>query len=126
MSDSIILTRALQWSPALARQVNQSEHFKQWLETACSKAITPGRIQKWFLELNTNCAGNTGNKTESVAKSLRLLRQRVFYSLMVRDICQLASLSEVLVAMSYLADLSVQESYSVIAQELEQQYGQPI
>src|SRR5690606_27922515 len=57
--------------------------------------------------------------------ALRKLRQRVFSTVMVRDLAGLAALEEVVGAMSALADLAVATGYRSIASVLAEQHGVP-
>lgn len=57
---------------------------------------------------------------------LRNIRKRIFCTLAVRDICGLAELDEVLTAMSYFADLAVQQSYRAAMLQLIKRHGVPI
>src|SRR5690606_6202257 len=117
MSELIIVEPALRWSGVLRRKLDANPAFGQWLASAAQHPVGRKTIPLWFDELK-----QTGAESESpgdkLRRVLRQLRERVFFTLMVRDIAGLAPLHEVVAAMSALADLAVDEAYRLIATEL--------
>src|SRR5690606_32673765 len=103
MSLVIILEPALQWSGALRRKLGANNAFKQWLLSAIEQPVSPDTIHAWFDELRPGDAGAQLASPE-IRKVLRQLRERVFFTIMVRDINGCANLPEVVTAMSALAD----------------------
>lgn len=124
MTRTIILEPAQAWSGALRRKVDAQPDFALWLEQAAQQPLDRHRLQQWFTELG----GTLGRAvdTPSLRQVLRRLRQRVFYTLMVRDIAGAASLQEVVIAMSLLADLAVAEAYRSVANDLAGTHGVPL
>ncbi len=118
----MILTPALQWSGALRRKLHDNAAFEQWLTQAASQPVTRKLIQGWLSEL---AQGNTSLSIIDVRRVLRQLRERVFFTLMVRDIQGSAPLMEVVTAMSTLADLAVEQAYKSVAAELADIHGVP-
>lgn len=113
--------QTVNWSGALRRQLTATPDFTNWLLEHSQCEITASTIEQWFQELTP-----TEVNEESLKQQLRLLRRRVFFSLMLRDISHLTSLAEVGSAMSFLADLSVSKSYEFISTELRSAHGTPI
>lgn len=124
MSDQPILDPALRWSGALRRKTDANPVFRQWLAGAASRPVTRSAIHQWFHEL--------GGSVEQAAASvdirriLRQLRQRVFFTLMARDVGGAAPLREVVTAMTVLADLAVGEAYKSVVAELTARHGIPL
>lgn len=82
------------------------------------------RIQDWFAELGGISTAQL--EPDRVRSVLRQLRQRVFLTLMVRDINGVAPLQEVTSAMSQLADLAVTQAYRSVAHNLAEVHGVPL
>lgn len=112
----------LNWSGALQRQLAATPEFEEWLLEQSQYEVTANCIHNWFNELSLN----TLSDEESLKKTLRLVRRRVFFTLMLRDISAKASLAEVMQAMSFLADLSVSKAYLTVSQTLSLAHGTPI
>src|SRR3546814_6986113 len=106
MPDHSILDRALRWSGALRRKTDANAAFTQWLAEAATQTVTRKTIQDWFLELK-NTGSDAAVPVADAKRILRQLRQRVFFTLMVRDINMAANLHEVVTGMTALADLAV-------------------
>ncbi|MYN11903.1 bifunctional [glutamate--ammonia ligase]-adenylyl-L-tyrosine phosphorylase/[glutamate--ammonia-ligase] adenylyltransferase [Pusillimonas sp. TS35] len=126
MSEPIILESALRWSGALRRKLTASESFGQWLGEAARHAVTNETLQAWFAELAGEGARDTTLAVDDVRRVLRQLRERVFFTLMVRDINGAAPLGEVVTAMSTLADLAVAQAYKSVAAGVAQTHGMPM
>jgi len=125
MPASSPLQSALEWSGALRRKVGSNEPFGQWLEQACTQPVSRQAIQAWLEELGGGQAGQPLS-VEDVRRILRQLRQRVFYTLMLRDIAGSAGLAEVVDATSTLADLAIAQAYRCVAGDLAQVHGVPL
>ncbi len=117
------LTRTLNWSGALRRQLHATPELAEWLAEHSKLALNPERIQHWF---NTLQPEGAATDSEQLQHSLRLLRRYVFFTLMERDLQAKASLAEVGTAMSFLADLSVSKAYECVSQELSLAHGVPL
>lgn len=61
-----------------------------------------------------------------LSRALRSLRKQVMLKLLMRDLCGLADLHEVMSCMTALAELVVQQAHHFSMQALVQQYGQPM
>ncbi|MGP1614311.1 MAG: bifunctional [glutamate--ammonia ligase]-adenylyl-L-tyrosine phosphorylase/[glutamate--ammonia-ligase] adenylyltransferase, partial [Pollutimonas bauzanensis] len=82
-------------------------------------------VQAWFEELR-GAGPDAALPVADVRRILRQLRERVFFTLMVRDINGAAPLHEVVGAMSALADLAVAQAYESVAASLAETHGVPI
>src|SRR3546814_5925964 len=109
MPEAIILEPALRWSGALRRKIGANVPFQEWLIVAAGQTLTPKAIHQWFDELKGE-PSNQALPIDDVRRILRQLRDRVFFTVLLRDINGLASLQEVVTAMSALADLAVQQA----------------
>ncbi|MCB5363279.1 bifunctional [glutamate--ammonia ligase]-adenylyl-L-tyrosine phosphorylase/[glutamate--ammonia-ligase] adenylyltransferase [Pusillimonas sp. CC-YST705] len=124
MFDCPAFSAACEWSGVLQRKTNTDPAFAQWLIAAVEHPVTPERIALWQEELQQSCA--TLSADAAIRRTLRRLRQRVFYTLMVRDIGGMAPFTEVVQATTYLADLAVGLAYRHTMEDLSQTYGKPI
>ena len=125
MSAAIILEPALRWSGALRRKTETHQEFAAWLADAAARPVGRATIQDWFLELQ----GPDQREPLPVADArriLRKLRERVFFTVMVRDIQGAAPLQEVVTAMSVLADTAVAAAYRSVASSLAEVHGVPV
>lgn len=125
MSQTIILDRAVRWSGALRRKIDTNAPFGRWLETAAAHAVTPHTVHEWFVEL-ADSSSDTVLPVDALRRILRRLRERVFFTVMLRDIGGLASLAEVVEAMSALADLAVAQAYKSVVHSLVEVHGLPL
>jgi glutamate-ammonia-ligase adenylyltransferase len=119
------LTNALTWSGVLQRLSNSHPEFTQWLERESAQSVTPERIEGWFTEFVGQTSTHAVLEASDCRKTLRQLRKRVFYLVMVRDLGGLADLEEVVTAMTTLADLCVNQAYRTVMQELVTTHGTP-
>ena len=113
----------LNWSGALRRQLSATPDFADWLLEHSKFEVNAASIQDWFDEITPH---QPSDASEGLKQQLRLLRRRVFFTLMLRDISTRASLAEVGTAMSFLADFSVSKAYQLVSTELSQAHGAPI
>ncbi|HUG57270.1 MAG TPA: bifunctional glutamine synthetase adenylyltransferase/deadenyltransferase, partial [Candidimonas sp.] len=125
MSLAIILESALHWSGALRRKIGANALFENWLSEAAAQPVTRKTIQTWFDELKPDNI-DTALPVVDVRRVLRQLRERVFFTLMVRDINGAAPLQEVVTAMSSLADLAIAQAYQSVAASLAEVHGAPL
>lgn len=109
----------------MRRKVGAHEAFAQWLAIAAEAAVTPKTIRGWYTGLGGQ-DGHLALPLPEVRQALRQLRERVFYTLMVRDINGTADLQEVVAAMTALADLAVAEAYKSVATALAEVHGVPV
>lgn len=127
MSHNSSLASALRWSGALRRKTSAHPNFETWLEQAADTPVDEHRITTWFADLaQTDSACAKAIDTDTLRRALRLTRERVFYTLMMRDLNGLAPLSEIVTAMSQFADLAIGQAYRSIASDLAQTHGIPI
>ncbi len=124
MSEITSLLPAIQWSGALRRKVESNASFEHWLAGAGAAPVSRKAILDWFDELKGELSEPLA--TTQVRRVLRQLRERVFFTLMVRDINNEAPLQEVVAAMTILADLAIAQAYQSVATELAQIHGAPI
>ncbi|MVW72257.1 bifunctional [glutamate--ammonia ligase]-adenylyl-L-tyrosine phosphorylase/[glutamate--ammonia-ligase] adenylyltransferase [Bordetella sp. 15P40C-2] len=119
-----VLAPALAWSGYLRRRVDSHPDLAAWLEIAARHAVTPNALACWQAEL-VGADAPAILPVPQCREVLRRLRERVFTTLMVRDLAGLASLEEVVGAMTALADLAVGAAYRSVAGELVQTHGVP-
>lgn len=125
MPSAIILEPALHWSGALRRKIVANAPFEEWLVQAAAQAVTRKTITTWFDELR-QADTDIALSVADVRRILRQLRERVFFTLMVRDINRVAPLQEVITAMSTLADLAVSQAYTSVVTSLAEVHGVPL
>src|SRR5690554_5967296 len=124
MTQPIILEPALAWSGVLQRKVDAHPAFGQWLAGAIQHPLDRQRLLTWFVEL-----GGRPEQALTPAEArqiLRRLRERVFFTLMARDIAGAAPLQEVVSGMTQLADLAITQAYRSVATELAAVHGTPL
>ena len=121
-----IVDKAMLWSGTLRRLAQGDLVFVDWLESQAHVVLNRDVIQTWFVELSGQPVSAATLNTERCRKVLRLLRKRVFFLSMVRDIGGLATLEEVTGAMTTLAEIAVQQAYQTCARELAERWGEPI
>jgi glutamate-ammonia-ligase adenylyltransferase len=125
MSISIV-DKALAWSGALRRQAQGNPDFINWLGANASQPVDRSQINSWFKEFSNSDPSQSCLSIELCRKVLRDLRKRVFFLTMVRDLADLASLEEVTQAMTYLAEISVEQTYRSVCADLVSHHGEPI
>src|SRR5690606_18117933 len=87
--------------------------------------VDSARIRLWFDEVRHEVPPGPAMPGTDARRILRKLRERVFFTLMVRDINGIASLAEVTEATSALADLAIAQAYQSVAAELAEVHGVP-
>jgi glutamate-ammonia-ligase adenylyltransferase len=119
-----MLAPALAWSGHLRRRLDAHPDLAAWLADAVQEPVTPARLAQWQAEL----AGPDAPPTlpvDACRMVLRKLRERVFSTLIVRDLAGQADLEEVVGAMTTLADIAVAAAYRSVAAELAAVHGVP-
>lgn len=119
------INKALEWSGALRRKTGSNKEFAEWLDQAATNTVDNSLIRQWFNELRQESPAGPAMPCVDARRILRRLRERVFFTLMVRDINGTASLAEVTEATSLLADLAVTQAYQSVAAELADVHGVP-
>ncbi|NLY63854.1 MAG: bifunctional [glutamate--ammonia ligase]-adenylyl-L-tyrosine phosphorylase/[glutamate--ammonia-ligase] adenylyltransferase [Alcaligenaceae bacterium] len=119
------LTRALEWSGYLNRRINSSKTLEAGLSQDILQPVTPATIKLWFSQAS-GLPDSEPLSVEQCKQVLCKLRNRVFSSLMVRDINQQASFEEVTLGMSALADLAVAQAYCSVMRDMVQVHGEPV
>ena len=122
MPEPILLEPALRWSGALRRKVLGNTLFAQWLSEAAAQPVTHKVIDTWFTELKGDPSDAALNLTDA-RRVLRELRERVFFTAMVRDINGAASLQEVTRGMTALADLAIEQAYKSVIADVAEVHG---
>ncbi|AIL32514.1 bifunctional [glutamate--ammonia ligase]-adenylyl-L-tyrosine phosphorylase/[glutamate--ammonia-ligase] adenylyltransferase [Basilea psittacipulmonis] len=115
---------ALKWSQYLHHRVQFNPHLQEQIIQDAQNSITSLTIQQWFDE--ENATYRSDDPIEQHKITLRLLRQRVFSALILRDIAQQASFEEVTQAMSALADFAIKIAYHDVYQSLCEVHGTPV
>ncbi|MFZ4711639.1 MAG: bifunctional [glutamate--ammonia ligase]-adenylyl-L-tyrosine phosphorylase/[glutamate--ammonia-ligase] adenylyltransferase, partial [Zwartia sp.] len=116
---------ALTWSGSLRRLTQSDPSFAAWLTQERLHPLTTARLHDWFAELAGTPVGSATLELTKCRQVLRTLRKRTFFLLMVRDLAGLASLDEVVGAMSTLADRCVEQAYRTIMHDMVTLHGQP-
>src|SRR5690625_3803653 len=127
MSQKPLLKAASECSEALRYQLGAQAKLAQQIDHDRQQATTKKQTTKWFNTLeqqNEQVSPNASLTT--LGTTFRLLRQRVFYTLMVRDIPGQAGFDEVTLAMSALADFALEKAYLAVSHSLTQRFGYPI
>ena len=119
------IEKIAQWSGVLRRRIDQKPEFALFLAQSLSKPVTTVVINQWFEELAFKPAADAFLPVSDCRRILRQLRERVFYTVMVRDLSGQADLPEVTQAMSYLADIAVEQAYRSAMQDLISIHGVP-
>ena len=124
-------TAFLDFQPLFAKTCSCSRYAKRvleadatllnWLEThyqtACDRAEMLKLLNEFGLDLNNE---------QALEKAVRKLRQHVMVKLILRDLNGLADLDEVMLAMTALAEICVQQAQSCVMRLLQAQFGEPI
>lgn len=121
-----ILKPALEWSGCLRRRLQANPTLQNWLTSACENEVSVGQINAWFEELAGQPVASAVLSVVDCRRVLRKLRERVFFTVMVRDLARLASLAEVTGAMTQLADIAVEQAYRSVMREMVERHGTPI
>ncbi|UOD51227.1 bifunctional [glutamate--ammonia ligase]-adenylyl-L-tyrosine phosphorylase/[glutamate--ammonia-ligase] adenylyltransferase [Orrella daihaiensis] len=121
-----ILQTASAWSGALRRRLQASPDLQAWLAQACKLEVSTAQIHAWFEELAGCALKDAVLSVADCRRVLRKLRERVFFSVMVRDLAGQANLSEVTGAMTELADIAVEQAYRSVMQEMVSRHGAPV
>lgn len=124
MPEDIILAPALRWSGALRRKTLAQPEFMARLVQDAAQPVTRKTLLEWF-DAAIDGAPDDTLATVDLRAALRKLRNRCFYTLMVRDINGQAPLREVVSAMSALADLAIGQAYRSVMRELIEIHGTP-
>jgi len=122
MPRAIILEPALQWSGALRRHLMAHPDDRARLLADSAEPVGRRTLQAWYGQA---LDGATDPDRATLQRALRRLRQRVFLTLMARDIAGAAPLHEVVAAMSALADLAVGQAYACAMRTLMEVHGVP-
>jgi glutamate-ammonia-ligase adenylyltransferase len=127
VSDSFppVFAPAVAWSGYLRRKLEAKPDLAVWLQTAVTQAVTPATLTSWRDEL-AGTGGDAPMPVETCRAVLRRLRERVFCTLMMRDLAGMAPLEEVVGAMTALADLAVASAYRSVAADLAAVHGVPV
>ncbi|MBO1016767.1 bifunctional [glutamate--ammonia ligase]-adenylyl-L-tyrosine phosphorylase/[glutamate--ammonia-ligase] adenylyltransferase [Achromobacter sp. SD115] len=118
------LAPALAWSGHLRRRLDAHPDLAAWLNDAVREPVTPAQIARWQAELAGPQAGGV-LPVDVCRMVLRKLRERVFNTLIVRDLTGQADLEEVVGAMTTLADTAVAAAYRSVAADLAAVHGVP-
>lgn len=143
-----LIQKAAAWSQYLSNRLNAESGFEERLAADIQLPLLPATINTWLrqelaiYELSSDDINlviqadlRELQHSEQLLKPLaiddckailRKLRKRVFCTILVRDMCGLAELEEVLAAMSYFADLAVKYAYRSAMLQMINRHGLPI
>ena len=116
--DALIL-HARHCSRYFARVLDAEPAWLDVLRAQHQLATDAALIERWLDELPA------ADETE-LSRALRILRKRVMLHLILRDLGGLCDLSEVMRAMTALAELAVRRAQTFCMANLAAQFGQPI
>jgi len=119
-----LLAPALAWSGYLRRRLQAYPDLAAWLGQHARQPVDQAALLRWRDELAGT--GDTVLPVPACRAMLRQLRERVFCTLIVRDLAGLAPLEEVVGAMTGLADLAIAAAYRSVAADLAETHGIPI
>ena len=113
--------------PDLARMLRLSQYARSALEQAPQEQeiLLSSYTQPWQKD-EMGALLDTMKREMPLKEALRRLKKRVLLRLMLRDLSQLADLTEVMHSMTHLAELAVESAIPPIEHDLIQRYGQPI
>ena len=117
------VAQAISRSPFVGKTLsNQPTLLGQWSES--QSALHDGRSE---LDMSDELSDRLGDCDDelSVMRELRLFRNAQQARIIIRDVCGIASLDEVLVEVSALADVCIQQALSWLDAELSVKYGVP-
>ncbi|ETD69211.1 hypothetical protein V757_09175 [Pelistega indica] len=120
------LTNSLLWSHFLKRRLDSRPELREQLLEDIQTPVTPDQIMNWLTELGGSLNNTPAVDVATCRSIIRKLRNRIFQTLIVRDINQIASLEEVVTAMSLMADIAIQMAYRSVMQDLTNAHGVPI
>ncbi|MBI3480239.1 MAG: bifunctional [glutamate--ammonia ligase]-adenylyl-L-tyrosine phosphorylase/[glutamate--ammonia-ligase] adenylyltransferase [Nitrosomonadales bacterium] len=116
-----LLQKTLQCSRYAQRILETDQPLLSWLKsdyvTPCDRAEIQALLQQSGLNLENDA---------ELAQAVRKVRKQVMIKLILRDLNGLADLSEVMLAMTALAELCVQHAQTCLMQTMRQQFGNPI
>lgn len=115
---------AQEHSQFITRWFNAKPDWKKWVQERYFEPVSPQIIDAIFENLDRQCLTN-GADEESLMRMLRETRQKIMLWVGVRDLNNLASLSEVTSSMTRLAELSIQLAMTCLEFELSKTYGAP-
>ena len=124
MSTPALFAPALAWSGHLRRRLDAHPDLAAWLAEAVQQPVTAERLAQWQAELAGPGAPDV-LPVDLCRQVLRKLRERVFSTLIVRDLSGQAPLEEVVGAMTALADAAVAAAYRSVAADLAAVHGVP-
>lgn len=122
MSTHDYVERAAVWSGHLRRRIDARPDLRQWLVAQALRGVSAEDITAWF-EAESATDSTQALPVDTCRAALRRLREKVFTLLIVRDHAGLASLEEVVGAMTALADLAMRQAYLTVATELAATHG---
>ncbi|MGA8147823.1 MAG: bifunctional [glutamate--ammonia ligase]-adenylyl-L-tyrosine phosphorylase/[glutamate--ammonia-ligase] adenylyltransferase [Gallionellaceae bacterium] len=112
------LRRALDGSRYAQQLLDSDAGLLPWLNANYSDACSAAEMAAWLDAM-------PATDEPALARALRLLRKRVMLKLLTRDLGGLATLDEVMAAMTALAELAVRRAQACIMQSLTGQFGIP-
>lgn len=119
-----IIEQAMAWSTYLQRRLNFQPNLSTQLQQDCQISLNASVLNTWLEEISGK-SPEVVMEVEECKRVLRQLRQRVFATLIIRDMAKTADFTEVTSTMSALADLAIQKAYQTIYEQLIQIHGIP-
>ncbi|MDD4911189.1 MAG: bifunctional [glutamate--ammonia ligase]-adenylyl-L-tyrosine phosphorylase/[glutamate--ammonia-ligase] adenylyltransferase [Sideroxydans sp.] len=114
-----LLQHACTCSHYLARLLDAEPSLSPWLEHHHLQVCAAPLIESWLDEF-------TCEDEAQLSRAVRIVRKRAMAMLITRDLNGLCELSEVMSAMTALAELTVRRAHTFTMQALSTQFGQPI
>ena len=120
MSDSqALIDNALRFTRHGQRLLAAEPALREALCTGLNRPFQDAEMQAWL-------AAQVINNEADLKRALRTLKKHVTLRLMVRDLCGLGDLDEVMRSISQLAELTIQEALRYLSRWQQTDYGTPI
>ncbi|WP_263768972.1 bifunctional [glutamate--ammonia ligase]-adenylyl-L-tyrosine phosphorylase/[glutamate--ammonia-ligase] adenylyltransferase [Propionivibrio soli] len=114
-----------EWQPALSHSryllhlLTARPEIVEWLKAHAGQPIDAGLMREFLVN-------GTPQDEVGLKRILRQLRQRVLAALIVRDLCGVAPLAEVVETMTCLADVTTNFALNHLHRQLAVQFGEPL
>jgi len=132
MPDQQTFTKAQQVSSAadysrwLNGRLNSRPALSDWLAETCTKAFYRAEMMEFLLQGIGPAMNNAMANENELKRQLRLLRERVFARVMIRDLNGLADLAEVTRTLTELAEVTLRVALDFHHRDLVSVHGEPL
>ena len=116
-----LLPKMLQGSRYAKRLLEADPALLNWLQENHTTPCTGSEIQAWLQQSGFNLTDEA-----QLSSAVRKVRKQVMLKLILRDLNGLADLTEVMHAMTALAEVCLHHAQACLMQSLQAQFGKPI